>query len=343
MTLRPGKLPQPLLAELLSRISHRDPRVIVGPAIGRDAAVVDLGDRLLVAKTDPVTFATRRIGAYAVHVNANDIACMGARPSWFMAAALLPPGEPETIAAEIIDDLDVTCSALGIELIAGHTEVTAGLDRPMIAGAMLGVASRDEIITGENVRAGDAVLMTKRIAIEGTALLAHDAAGTLAARGVDAMTSAAARSLLDAPGISVVRDAQVICAATRPRILHDPTEGGVATALQELAYAAGKRLRVEPARIRIDDCTQTICDALRLDPLGLLASGALLAIVDATSTDRVCDGLLAEGINCAIIGYVEDGAPAVIMGAEDQATPLPVFARDEIARFYDELQHAEGL
>ncbi|MFQ6019121.1 MAG: AIR synthase related protein, partial [Dehalococcoidia bacterium] len=80
-----GKLPHELLAQLLAKVRRRDPRVVVGPTPGEDAAVIDLGQRLLVAKSDPITFATDLIGWYAVHVNANDVACMGAKPAWFLA------------------------------------------------------------------------------------------------------------------------------------------------------------------------------------------------------------------------------------------------------------------
>jgi hydrogenase maturation factor len=342
MTLRPGKLPQSLLASLLSQIPHHDPRVLLGPGIGRDAAVIELGDRVLVAKTDPVTFATRRIGAYAVHVNANDIACMGARPAWFLASALLPAGSPESWASQIFDDIVSACDQLGIELVGGHTEVTIGIDRPIVAGVMLGEAAPEDIVRGENIRPGDAVVLTKGIAIEGTALLANDSPEQLGERGLDATIIDRARKLLDAPGISVVRDAAAICAATRPKLMHDPTEGGVATALHEMAQAAGATLNIDVSAIRILDETRAVCDALALDPLGLLASGALLAIVDAPGADNVKRALRTANIDCEIIGAVGAGEPAVIIGAGNQATPLPVFARDEIARFYDELQQAEG-
>jgi hydrogenase maturation factor len=342
MTLRPGKLPQSLLASLLSQIPHRDPRVLLGPGIGRDAALIEFGDRVLVAKTDPVTFATRRIGAYAVHVNANDIACMGARPAWFLASALLPARSPESLAAQIFDDIVSACEQLGIELVGGHTEVTIGIDRPMIAGVMLGEAAAGDIVRGENIQPGDAVLLTKGIAIEGTALLAHDSPSELTARGLDAAIIDSARELLNAPGISVVRDAAAICASTRPKLMHDPTEGGIATALYEVAQAAGAMLNIDVSAIRILDETQAVCDALALDAFGLLASGALLAIVDASRADGVKRSLRTANIDCEVIGEVVGGEPAVIIGAGNQATPLPVFARDEIARFYDELQQAEG-
>jgi hydrogenase maturation factor len=343
VSLQPGKLPASMLAELLAKIGHRDPRVIVGPGIGRDAAVIDLGDRLLVAKTDPVTFATERIGWYAVNVNANDIACMGARPAWFLATALLPAGAPDNLPGQIFDDLQLACAALEIELVGGHTEVTLGIDRPIIIGAMLGETTRAELVFGEGVRPGDAVLLTKGIAIEGTALLAREAPDALAARGVPADTIASAGALLFEPGISIVADARAICDGARPRLLHDPTEGGVATALHEMAQAARVTIHITPAAIPILDETRAVCDALGLDPMGLLASGALLAFVAENEAAAAQRTLHERGIASARIGRVVEGDTAVILGAENQAAPLPSFARDELARFFDGQQHSKGL
>ena len=337
MSLRPGKLPAALLASLLERIPHADARVLVGPGIGRDAAVIDIGGgRVLVAKTDPVTMASDLIGWYAVHVNANDIACMGARPAWFLATALLPPGEPETLPAIIFDQLIDACAGLGIELVGGHCEVTPGIDRPIIAGAMLGEAAREDIVAGEGVREGDVVLLTRGIAIEGTAVLAREAAERLRGLGVSDADIEGAAAMLLTPGISVVAAARALTSTVRPRAMHDPTEGGLLTALEELTHVAGAALHVDAASVRVMPETRIICEAAGLDPWGLLASGALLAIVAPDDAERAIDALGGAGIDCQRIAAVGAGAPRVILGAGDSAPDHPSFERDELARFFDE-------
>ena len=91
-----GKLPQADLIHLLSQFTSKDdPRIVFGPGLGRDAAVIDFGDRYLVTKSDPITFATDQIGWYAVNVNANDIACLGAQPKWLLATLLLPENKTD--------------------------------------------------------------------------------------------------------------------------------------------------------------------------------------------------------------------------------------------------------
>jgi hydrogenase expression/formation protein HypE len=342
MTLRPGKLPNPVLAELLASFTRRDERVLVGPGVGRDAAVIKLGDTLLIAKSDPVTFATEHVAWYAVNVNANDVACMGARPVWFLATALLPPGAPDSLPRTLFAQLSDACDRLGVELVGGHTEVTIGLDRPLIAGTMLGLATRDEIVTGDDVRPGDRVLLTKGIAIEGTALLARESPDALAARGVDAAAIRRAADLLFHPGISVVPDARAVAGVTRPHLMHDPTEGGLATALDEMAAAAGATLRVDLRQVPVLPETRVICDALGLHPFGLLASGALLAVVSPEACDAVAAALSDVKIECHTIGWVESGPSRVIMEPEDQAGLIPRFDRDELARFYEGVDGDEG-
>jgi hydrogenase maturation factor len=334
--LRTGKLPPDLLSGLLGRLPKPDARVLVGPGIGKDAAVIDLGNgRVLVATSDPVTFATEDIGWYAVNVNANDIACMGAQPSWFMATLLLPPDTPEELPATIFDQTLAACDALGVALIGGHTEVTAGIDRPILGGTMLGEAARAEVVTGAGIAAGDAIVLAGSIAVEGTALLAKEAREELRRRGVNDKSISTAAGLLFDPGISVVAAAGLLCEATSPRLMHDATEGGLATALHEMAAAAGQTLVVDLRSVPVLAETERVCRALELDPCGLLASGALLGIISAADVERVT--ALDSRSAFRVIGRVEAGAPMVILEPEGAGarTPLPMFDRDELARFFD--------
>ncbi|MDY7041071.1 MAG: AIR synthase related protein, partial [Chloroflexota bacterium] len=164
-----GKLPAEDLADLLDRYAHVDERVVVGPGIGVDATAIEFGDQLLVAKTDPITFATDEIGWYAVNVNANDVACLGATPRWFLATLLLPAGLTDrSLAERIFAQLSAACRHLGVSLCGGHTEITHGLERPIVVGQMLGEVTRDDLVLPGGAQAGDVVLLTKGIAVEAT-------------------------------------------------------------------------------------------------------------------------------------------------------------------------------
>ena len=332
-----GKLPSDLLARLLAKVQPRDPRVVLGPGIGRDAAVIDNGGpKLLVAKTDPITFAIDLIGWYAVHVNANDIACMGARPAWLMTSVLLPQGASPELAEGIFDQVLDACRTLEIELVGGHTEITYRLDRPIIVAALLGEVERDRLVRPEGARPGDALLLTKGIAIEGTAVLAREAAVELARLGMTATEIQAAKDCLFAPGISVLREAMAACEAVRVHAMHDPTEGGLATALYEIAAAAGAGITVDAGRVHVLPATRRLCDAAGLDPFGLLASGALLLAVAEEDAPKALSAMRAAGVEAECIGTVLPPGLGVIMGGDIQGRPVPRFARDEVARFFSE-------
>src|SRR5919199_1900787 len=256
-----GKLPLDLLTELLAPLTPRDPRVRVGARTGEDAAIIDLGATLLVVAADPITFATDQIGRYAVAVNANDIAVRGATPRWFLATLLLPAGTTRAGVQAIMDDLVAACRELEIDLVGGHTEVTSGIDRPIVAGP--------------NTGAGAAA---RRAGGSPPAMIAH------------------AADLLRDPSISVVAMARALCDAVQPHAMHDPTEGGLVTALAELAAASGVGVHLEaPARLPFLPETRAFCRAFGLDPLGLLASGALLSAVDAHDVPPALDALRSCG------------------------------------------------
>ena len=96
------------------------------------------------------------------------------------------------------------------------------------------------------------------------------------------------QNYLFSPGISVVRDAHVLQDAVEVHAMHDPTEGGVATALHELAHASGVGVRIEAARLPLLDAGAQLCARFGLDPLGVIASGALLAVVPSTQSEAAC-------------------------------------------------------
>ena len=329
-----GKLPMDLLQALLERYGGQDEQLVVGPRLGEDAAVLDLGERYLVVKSDPITFAADEIGWYVVHINANDLATMGAAPRWFLLTLLLPEKQSTpALVEEIFSQVSQACQALGIVLCGGHTEVTYGLDRPIAVGLMLGQVEKPRLVCTAGAQVGDDLILTKGIAVEGTAVLAREMGDRLADRaGADVV--ARGRRFLQDPGISVVRDAEIVCRVGQPHAMHDPTEGGLATGLWELALASGKGIVVDLARVHLFPETIAFCQALDLDPLGLIASGALLLTAAPGESPRMVEALLAAGIRATVIGQVVAGPPAVQMKTPGGLVPLPTFERDELARLF---------
>jgi hydrogenase maturation factor len=287
-----------------------------------------------VVKSDPITFATDEIGWYVVHVNANDIATMGATPSWFLLTLLLPEKKTSQRMIEgIFAQVSQACQSLGVVLCGGHTEITYGLDRPIAVGLMLGEVEKENLVRTAGVQAGDDVILSKGIAIEGTAVLARELEETLVGQvGIDLVTRG--RGFLTDPGISVMQDAAIVCRTGHPHAMHDPTEGGLATGLWELAHASGKGIVVNVAEVPIFPETDAFCRALDLDPLGLIASGALLATASPEDSARMVAALSKEGIGATVIGKVVAGPPVVQMETDEGLVPMPVFEQDELTRLF---------
>ncbi|MFL7838970.1 MAG: AIR synthase family protein [Candidatus Promineifilaceae bacterium] len=327
-----GKLPANLLRSILAQAPQADPRLLLGPRVGFDCAVLDFGERLLVLKSDPITFATRSIGWYLVQVNSNDIATTGASPRWLLVTALLPErsttaGLIEEIASQVFE----ACETLGISVIGGHTEITHGLDRPILAGTLIGEVNRGKLITPRGMSVGDRVLLAKGVPIEATSILANEFPDRLT--GVLSQEELLqARNYLHDPGISILRDAQIARAAGRVTAMHDPTEGGLLTALWELAEAGNKRLEIDLKAVPIPPLSKRICDAFELNPLAIIASGALLLTCSADDAPSIITALDESGIPCATIGRVEEGPFAALN--MDTGGLLPRPDQDEIGRVY---------
>jgi len=329
-----GKLPADLLSELLDQVSIQDPRVILGPGIGIDCAVIDQGPTLLVLKTDPITFATDQIGWYLVQINANDIATTGALPRWMMVTALLPgDGTTRDMVKEISAQIQSACQSTGITLIGGHTEITHSLDRPILVGTMIGEVDRDSLVTPRGANPGDRILLTKGIPIEATAILAREFPLRLS-QVISSEELEQAKNYLFDPGISVLKDAQTAIKSGKVTAMHDPTEGGLATALWELAEASSRTLLIDPASVPISPLSKKICDAFGLDPFGTIASGALLLTCQAQDAQNIRKAIKEEGITCADIGEVREGPASVSSWHESKYRQLARPKRDEISKAF---------
>jgi hydrogenase maturation factor len=134
----------------------------------------------------------------------------------------------------------------------------------------------------------------------------------------------------------VLTEAQIAVQAGHVHAMHDPTEGGVATALYEMALAAQVDLQIDRRAVPIYPETQALCAYFGLDPWGVIASGSLLLTVGAAEADRVVEALRRDQIEATVIGRVLDRSdrPIVLAGHKDRREPLRVFERDEIAKLF---------
>ena len=334
-TYLPGKLPPGVLSRMLEGLTAGDQRVLVGPRIGEDAAAIDFRKTALVVASDPVTFAIERIGWYAVCINANDIAVMGAEPRWFFATLLLPPDKAaDPLVQSLFDDLKTACEELGIALCGGHTEITPSVIQPVISGTMLGECPRERLVTSSGARAGDVLILTKALAIEGTAILAGECRGDLEGKVPEGTIERAGAFLKD-PGISVIREAAAASKTGLVHAMHDPTEGGLASAAREMALASRVGMRIYRESLPVREETRAICERLKIDPLGLISSGALLLSCPDRDADKVLQAIESEGIDAGVIGEVLPEPDGLTLKEGGESFPFPVFKRDELARYLE--------
>jgi hydrogenase maturation factor len=316
-----------MLRAVYSHGGKRNPRLVLGPGIGRDTAVVRLEKKLVVLTADPVTGTTKHIGEHSVHINANDIAVTGAKPVWYVCTLLLPTGTSERTLARIMSGIDLASRGLGITVAGGHTEVTRGLERPLIAGFMIGEI-RGRVLSSANMRVGDWILMTKTAGIEGTAILASEYSGQI--RRVKHETSRKAQSFVKQ--ISIVEEAMSISMISGVHALHDPTEGGVLNGLWEMAEASGLGIEVWADRIPVATETLKICSKLGLDPLKLMSSGCLLAAIAPNSVGTVIKALRNRGVRVSEVGRVTARTKGRFILRDGKMVDLVAVPQDELYR-----------
>ena len=142
-----------------------------------------------------------------------------------------------------------------------------------------------------------------------------------------------AREMLFSPGISVVQEAAIACDTVDVHAMHDPTEGGLSTAIAEMAAASGTGAIVDANSVPVLPECEAFCSALGLAPLGLIASGALLAATAPEDAPVLIEALAQEGIDAYQIGLVTQENDGLRLRSQEDIDPLPVFERDELARF----------
>jgi hydrogenase expression/formation protein HypE len=331
LPLPAGKMPADLLEKALSQVASTDPSVLVGAAIGEDAAALDIRDQeVLVLASDPVTLAADSLSRYAVVVNANDVATSGATPRWLIATLLFPPGSTASEIIALTAEIQAVCADSGVSLVGGHTEIADAVSRPLVVGTMAGTARRGDLLDKRRMRQGDRILLTKAVAVEGTGLVARGFEGRLLEAGMTAAEVAECAGFLDMIGI--LEEARIARSFAGVTAMHDVTEGGVATAVRELGAAGGRRLRLHLDRIPIYPQTARICDIMGIDPLGLIGSGSLLITVGPAEAQAVAEAVGAAGIEVTDIGEVLDEGRGVEVLRNGAPDVLPTFERDEVSR-----------
>jgi hydrogenase maturation factor len=309
-----GKISETVLKRsVLNQIKHRRSEVLVGPAVGEDCSVLDIGpEEVLVISTDPITGTAKDIGTLAVNITANDIASNGAEVIGLMLTILLPEGTQEAELRNIMKDIEAVCTKLHIEVIGGHTEVTKAVSQPVVTVTGVGKMKKTEIIKTAGARSGQEIVMTKWAGLEGTAIIATAREEELKAKYPASFIDNAKKMI---EYISVVPEAGV-ARAVGVTSMHDVTEGGIFGALWEIGAASRVGLEVDLKKILLKQETVEICEFYDLNPYMLISSGCMLMITD--KGNQLVQQLNAAGIAAAVIGRITEGNDRIIINEEER-------------------------
>ncbi|MFX0046840.1 MAG: AIR synthase family protein [Candidatus Hermodarchaeota archaeon] len=333
-----GKLRHSFLNKMLENfasVTHlKDSRVVVGSQIGEDAAVIDMGDKYLVAKTDPITFVTDEIGYYAVHVNVNDVVCTGATPKWFQSTILLPARiTDEDLIEYIFKNIHDTCKSLGISVIGGHTEITAGLDRPIVIGSLLGEVEKEKLVLSSGAKANDSIILTKGIFIEGTSIIAREKEEVLKQKGFDNDFIKKCKNYLYNPGISVYNEAIKSNDNFFPTSMHDLTEGGLFCGLAEIAIASDLGLRINKEQINVLPEPLELSKIFNLNPYSTISSGSLLISINKEFSEDLINLLRRNGVYSEVIGnFTSKKGEYLILDENNKKSQMSYTEVDEITK-----------
>jgi hydrogenase maturation factor len=335
--MKTGKLDIDTLKKFLERNTILDPRVVVGPKIGEDAAAIDLGkeaDLCWIVTSDPITFTTEEIGYYGVVVNLNDIATMGATPRWFLATLLFPEGSDLKAIEKVFRQIHDACRQFKISFIGGHTEITPGIKKMILCGHMIGEVKKDKLVTTSGAKNGDLLLLLKGVCIEGTSIMAREKEAELLRRGISPSMIRMAKRFIFDPGIDVLRAARIAREAVPVHSMHDPTEGGLINGLIEVAWASQKEIEVDLEKVFIYKESRILCQEFGLNPLGVIASGALLLAISPSDLWPIEKAFEKNSIPFRVIGRVKKGPARVLRSDQKGVKELKPFSRDEILKIY---------
>jgi hydrogenase expression/formation protein HypE len=281
-----------------------DPDVILGAVFGEDVALTRVGGDILVSHLDPIVGAIANIGWLAVHVACNDIATSGIPPRWILPLVLVPQVEDEDLLERIMRDASRAAKEIGVSTIGGHTGYSANLVRPLVAVTALGTASGREPLRTRGACVGDHLLVTKGIALEGTAILAQDFADAAGRLGLSESDLIEARSLMKE--ISVVPEALAV-AVHGATAMHDVTRGGLLETLVELASLSEVSIEVDASILPIPPVAARFAQAFQFDPLWMISSGTLVATIPPGRVAEVGRVLKEAGTRFVFVGRIAGG------------------------------------
>lgn len=309
--MKVGKVPNSVLEELLKDIIDRK-EVVVGAHVGKDTAILDYREKLIVLSTDPITGATKDIGNLAINVAVNDLATEGAEPVAAMLTILAPEGTTEEELFQIMKDAKNTANKINLSIIGGHTEITDAVNRIIINTAVLGAIDRP--YKKEKIEVNDLLVITKDLGIEGTSILLKEKPELKNILTKEEIALGEKYSEMT----SVIKEG-ILGKESGAKYMHDITEGGILGACWEASKANDIGLVVFNDRLPISSVTKKISEKLKIDPRKLISSGSMLMIISQDDYLNLIPKLDEENIKSTVIGRVTETDGAFLREGNDMS------------------------
>ncbi len=309
-----GKIPENVLKRSVIRQLHtKREEVLLGASVGEDCAALSLAeDEVFVMSTDPITGTIQDIGMLSIVITTNDLASAGAEPVGLMLTILLPESFEETGLKELMQQLEQAAAEANVQIMGGHTEVTAAVNQPIVTVCGVGKAKKGQLVTTGGARAGMDIIVTKWIGLEGTSILAKEKEEELRTRYSGSFLDKAKDFDIH---LSVMKEA---AAAVKSGVgaMHDVTEGGIFGALWEMAEASGVGLEIDLKKIPVLQETVEICEFFEINPYELMSSGCMLmAAADGNTLVREIE---RAGVKATMIGRATTGNDRVLLNEEER-------------------------
>ena len=319
-----GKVPEHILKRsVFKKLTVKRPEVLLHPGVGEDCSVLETGEEAIVLSTDPITGTANDIGKLAFHITANDLASCGAELIGMLLTIIFPPGGTEKELKDIMEDITSLAKAYQVEILGGHTEVSAAVNRTLVSVTGVGKVKKDHFIPTGGLQTGQDIVVTKWVGLEGTSILAKEKENELEEKLPHEIVETA-KSFSEL--LSVVPDGR-IAAAAGVSAMHDVTEGGIFGALWEMAEASGVGLEVDLKKIPIRQETIEVCEVFDLNPYMLISSGSML--IGTSHGNRLVEELARAGIHSAVIGFATEGRDRIVRNGNEKRFLEPP-KRDEL-------------
>lgn len=307
-----GKISESVLKRsVLKQIKTKRNEIINGAGVGEDCAILAFKeDELYVTSMDPAAIGKGRDVRHAIMETANDLAAGGAEPVGMMVTVLLPETTEEAELKKMMSQAESACAEINVQLMGGHTEVSAAVNQPIFIVAGTGKTRKEKV--SQKARAGQDIVVTKWIGMQGTSIIAKERTEELSKR-FPAHVIEEAKQMENS--LSVLTEAAV-AAEFGVCTMHDASEGGIFGALWELAESAGAGLLVDLKKLPVKQETIEICEFFEINPYELISGGCLVMAAD-NGFDLVSK-LEKEQIPAVVVGKITDDNDRVVINEEER-------------------------